>query len=141
LNCHDKDSIEFAQISDGAGALACEFAHYHTAEEHFKNFLRNQELHLPGGSIEISFAQSALAFILPGAWKVDEAIDMAEKSTKFLKEDVTIDPAKCHPDRLLRNTARAWLCKGEIDTAEKYFQDAEKWATKIFGDDSHYHGE
>jgi tetratricopeptide (TPR) repeat protein len=140
-NCQDEDSIEYAEISDGAGALACEFAHYDTAEKHFRNVLSNRERHFPSGCIEISFALSALAFILPGAWRVDEAIEIAEMSLKFLEDDSIEDPTKWHPDRLLRNAGRAWLCKENTENAEKYFQDAEDWATRIFGKGSYYHAE
>jgi len=87
--------------------LACEFAHYDTAEKHFRTFLKNQELHLPPGSIEIAFALSALAFILPGAWKAGEAIEMANKSIEFMENNSKDDPAELHPDRLLRNAGRA----------------------------------
>jgi tetratricopeptide (TPR) repeat protein len=134
--------MPYAHLMHSAGSLEHRRGRYPKAYTHFEQVLAIRKKHARPGTNELANAYSGMTMALVGLYRGNEAINFANSAISVFQDKSEEEKlAKFNVDRYLRNRGRAFFYMGKFEESKADVIEAAQWATKIYGPNSHYHGE
>ncbi|UKZ53095.1 hypothetical protein TrVGV298_006883 [Trichoderma virens] len=137
----DKDSLLYAYLCESVATIDHRRGRYQTAYEFFMHSLQIRERHSSTTGPELADAYSAIGLALFGLFRSEEAIEYVDKALAISYAAPEELQQSFNIDRYLRNRSRPQAALRNFEIAKNDVAGAESFQTKVYGPNSHFHGE
>jgi len=139
--CANKDSLLYAYLCESVATIDHRRGRYQSAYDFFLRSLQIREKEPTTTGPELADAYSAVGLALFGLFRSKEAIEYVDKALAVARAAPEEEQHTYNIDRYRRNRSRPEAALGNFETAKRDVKFAEEFQTKIYGLDSHFHGE
>jgi tetratricopeptide (TPR) repeat protein len=140
-NCANKDSLIYAYLCESVATIDHRRGRYGTAYTFFMRALSIREKEPTTTGPELADSYSAIGLALFGLFRSEEAVNFVDKALAIAYEAPEDLQHTYNIDRYLRNRSRPQAALKNLDIARQDVAAAEAFQTKVYGPDSHFHGE
>ena len=140
-NCADKESLIYAYLCESVATIDHRRGRYGDAHIFFMRSLSIREKEPTTTAPELADAYSAVGLALFGLFRSEEAIEFVNKALEISYAAPEEIQHTFNIDRYLRNRSRPQAALRKFESAKQDVAAAEAFQTKVYGQDSHFHGE
>lgn len=140
-NCTDKNSLIYAYLCESVATVDHRRGRYGSAYTFFVKSLKIREQEPTTTVHELADAYSAIGLALFGLFRCEEAIAFVDKALEIAIMAPEKEQHTYNIDRYFRNRSRPEAALNNFKVAKENALAAEAFQTKVYGADSHFHGE
>ncbi|KAK4208503.1 hypothetical protein QBC37DRAFT_431898 [Rhypophila decipiens] len=139
--CDDKDSLLYAYLCESVATIDHRRGRYQAAYDFFLQSLHIREKEPTTTGPELADAYSAVGLALFGLFKSEESIEYVDKALALAHAAPEEEQHTYNIDRYQRNRSRPQAALKRFEESKIDVGAAEAFQTKVYGPDSHFHGE
>ncbi|CAK7241120.1 MAG: hypothetical protein STHCBS139747_002578 [Sporothrix thermara] len=139
--CANKDSLIYAYLCESLATIYHRRGQYQSALKYFELSLTIREKEATTTAPELADAYSAIGLALFGLFRSKESIEWVDKALKVASDAPADQQHTFNIDRYRRNHSRPRAALRDFAGAKEDVAAAEAFQTRIYGADSHFHGE
>ena len=140
-NCANKSSLIYAYLCESVATIDHRRGRYGNAKTYFLRSLSIREKEPTTTAPELADAYSAVGLALFGLFRSEEAIEYVNKALQISYAAPEDMQHTFNIDRYLRNRSRPQAALRRFESAKQDVAAAEIFQTKVYGQNSHFHGE